>query len=195
MIGVSLTLTSISSCNTRTKVKSEVETKDAVKKNIDSNVEESTSSTTTINGTATKTVDDYAKTNNLSIEYNPLFDTLGNLIPFHYSKDINGQKTVVSIVGNGKVVDTTVEDVKKQEEVFKVDFKEATETLHKRIEVLEEEIIKLSSIKTKDVKVAPDYIKYFIWIVILIFVLAATIIGLYIYFKNTIGKYKKILNL
>ena len=153
----------------------------------------SNSTNTTIFGSTTKTVDDYAKNNNLSIEYNPMFDTSGTLIPFHYSKDINGQKTTVNIIGNAKVTDITNEIVKKSEEVVTTEFKKTTDSLNARIDALEYKLTQESKTVITDVKVAPDYLKYIIWLAVLIFLLAASIIGVVIYFKATIGKYKKLL--
>ena len=193
LLVVSLMLTTFISCTSRTKIKKTNESTSAVKKDSIASTNSSNSTNTTIFGTTTKTVDDYAKNNNLSIEYNPMFDTSGVLIPFHYSKDINGQKTTVNIMGNAKVTDITNEIVKKSEEVVTTEFKKTTDSLNARIDELEYKLTQESKTVITDVKVAPDYLKYIIWLVVLIFLLAASIIGVVIYFKATIGKYKKLL--
>ena len=193
LLVVSLMLTTFISCTSRTKIKKTNESASAVKKDSIASTNSSNSTNTTIFGTTTKTVDDYAKNNNLSIEYNPMFDTSGVLIPFHYSKDINGQKTTVNIIGNAKVTDITNEIVKKSEEVVTTEFKKTTDSLNARIDALEYKLTQESKTVITDVKVAPDYLKYIIWLAVLIFLLAASIIGVVIYFKATIGKYKKLL--
>ena len=193
LLVVSLMLTTFISCTSRTKIKKTNESASAVKKDSIASTNSSNSTNTTIFGTTTKTVDDYAKNNNLSIEYNPMFDTSGVLIPFHYSKDINGQKTTVNIMGNAKVTDITNEIVKKSEEVVTTEFKKTTDSLNARIDALEYKLTQESKTVITDVKVAPDYLKYIIWLAVLIFLLAASIIGVVIYFKATIGKYKKLL--
>ena len=193
LLVVSLMLTTFISCTSRTKIKKTNESASAVKKDSIASTNSSNSTNTTIFGTTTKTVDDYAKNNNLSIEYNPMFDTSGTLIPFHYSKDINGQKTTVNIIGNAKVTDITNEIVKKSEEVVTTEFRKTTDSLNARIDELEYKLTQESKTVITDVKVAPDYLKYIIWLAVLIFLLAASIIGVVIYFKATIGKYKKLL--
>ena len=193
LLVVSLMLTTFISCTSRTKIKKTNESASAVKKDSIASTNSSNSTNTTIFGTTTKTVDDYAKNNNLSIEYNPMFDTSGTLIPFHYSKDINGQKTTVNIMGNAKVTDITNEIVKKSEEVVTTEFRKTTDSLNARIDELEYKLTQESKTVVTDVKVAPDYLKYIIWLAVLIFLLAASIIGVVIYFKATIGKYKKLL--
>ena len=193
LLVVSLMLTTFISCTSRTKIKKTNESASAVKKDSIASTSSNNSTNTTIFGTTTKTVDDYAKNNNLSIEYNPMFDTSGTLIPFHYSKDINGQKTTVNIMGNAKVTDITNEIVKKSEEVVTTEFRKTTDSLNARIDELEYKLTQESKTVVTDVKVAPDYLKYIIWLAVLIFLLAASIIGVVIYFKATIGKYKKLL--
>ena len=73
-------------------------------------------------------------------------------------------------------------------------YKEQLESLVKYVNTLESEVTILKQKESKQVKVAPDYFKYILWLGITILLLSGIVIFCIIYFRNTIGKYKKILN-
>ena len=192
---VSLLLTTFYNCNSTKKAKFKSEETIAVKKDSTSSINTNTSINTTVLNTTTKTVDSYNKDNDLSIEYNPLFDTLGNLIPFTYNKEVNGQKTSINITGNAKVIDNTKEKVIKENTVTKEEYIKTIDSLSNKIDKLEYSLNQVKKLDTKKTDKATDYIKYIIWLGIAISFLTAIIIALFIYFKTTIGKYKKLLPL
>lgn len=194
LIVVSVMLTTIYSCSSRKMNKNISEETSADKRN---SVVKSDSSVITNKGISSfkaTNLDKYELTNNLDIEYEPTFDKNGNLIPFSYSRDDNGNVTKVNITGNAKVKDTTTKLIDQKKEESVEEYKEQMESLVTYINRLESEINTLKNTKEKDVKVAPDYFKYILWLGIAILLLSGIIIFCIIYFRNTIGKYKKILN-
>lgn len=193
LIVVSVMLTTISSCSSRRMNKTKIEEQSAVKIHSTS---QSDSSVTYSKGIAlfkANSIDKFGLTNNLDIEYDPTFDKNGNLIPFNYSRNENGNVTNVNITGNAKVKDTSTREKlqKKTEETY--NYKEDFDKLTKYVNKLESEINSLKNTKTKEVKVAPDYIKYLIWMGTGFLLLTAIVAGLYIYFRVTIRKYTTIL--
>ena len=52
----------------------------------------------------------------------------------------------------------------------------------------------LKKLNNKEVKVSPDYLKYIILTGTGVLLLSGVILGIFIYFKSQINKYKSILN-
>lgn len=162
-----------------------------------STVSASDSITTSITNTTTsnfKLTDNNKYNDNLDIEYTPTFDKNGNLIPFHYSKEEDGKKTNVNIIGNAKVKSSSsnekINNSTKEEYNYKSEYEEVIKINKKLIS----EIETLKKTNTKEVKVAPDYLKYIILIGTGVLLLSGVILGIFIYFKSQINKYKSILN-
>ena len=192
LIVVSVILTTIS-CSSRRMEKSKIEESSAVKEREVVKVDSTSSSNKTIGTINTNTTDKYAYNDDLLIEYEPTFDANGILIPFRYTKTENGKTIDVNITGTGKVKSSTKQATEKiyikEENIYQ----EQIDALVKSNKEQQLVIEKLLKKETKDAVSAPDYVKYFIWILIGFGLLAAIIIGLVIYFKATIGKYKNIL--
>ena len=195
LIVVSIMLTTISSCASSRRMDKNKTTEQLADKRNTSVVIDSTTTLTTNIGTSNFKLTDNTKYNdNLDIEYTPTFDKNGNLIPFHYSKEEDGKKTNVNITGNAKVKSSSsnekVNTNTKEEYNYKSDF----ETVVKINKKLISEIETLKKTNTKEVKVAPDYLKYIILIGTGVLLLSGVILGIFIYFKAQINKYKSILN-
>lgn len=194
LIVVSVMLTTIFACNSRTMQKQKETELSADKRNSSKVIDSSSISSKGISSFKATNLDKYELTNNLDIEYEPTFDQNGNLIPFSYSRNENGNVTNVNITGNAKVKDTSTKEIIKEQSEEKIDYKEQLESLVKYVNTLESEVTILKQKESKEVKVAPDYFKYILWLGIAILLLSGIIIFCIIYFRNTIGKYKKILN-
>ena len=195
LIVVSIMLTTISSCaSSRRMDKNKTTEQLADKKNTSVVVDSTTTSTTNIGTSNFKLTDNTKYNDNLDIEYTPTFDKNGNLIPFHYSKEENGKKTNVNITGNAKVKSSSsnekINNITKEEYNYKADF-EAVVKINKK---LVSEIETLKKLNNKEVKVAPDYLKYIILVGTGVLLLSGVILGIFIYFKAQINKYKSILN-
>ena len=195
LIVVSVMLTTISSCaSSRRMDKNKITEQLADKRNTSVVVDSTTTSSTNIGTSNFKLTDNTKYNDNLDIEYTPTFDKNGNLIPFYYSKEENGKKTNVSITGNAKVKSSSSNEksnnTTKEEYNYKSDF-EAVVKINKK---LISEIETLKKTNTKEVKVAPDYLKYIILIGTGVLLLSGVILGIFIYFKAQINKYKSILN-
>ena len=195
LIVVSIMLTTISSCaSSRRMDKNKTTEQLADKKNTSTAVDSTTTSTTNIDTSNFKLTDNTKYNDNLDIEYTPTFDKNGNLIPFHYSKEEDGKKTNVSITGNAKVKSFSsnekINNTTKEEYNYKSDF-EAVVKINKK---LISEIETLKKVNNKEVKVSPDYLKYIILIGTGVLLLSGVILGIFIYFKAQINKYKSILN-
>ena len=195
LIVVSIVLTTISSCASSRRMDKNKTTEQLADKRNTSVVIDSTTTLTTNIGTSNFKLTDNTKYNdNLDIEYTPTFDKNGNLIPFHYSKEENGKKTNVNITGNAKVKSSSsnekVNTNTKEEYNYKADYEEVIKINKKLIS----EIETLKKTNTKEVKVAPDYLKYIILIGTGVLLLSGVILGIFIYFKAQINKYKSILN-
>lgn len=195
LIVVSVMLTTISSCASSRRMDKNKTTEQLADKRNTSVVIDSTTTLTTNIGTSNFKLTDNTKYNdNLDIEYTPTFDKNGNLIPFHYSKEEDGKKTNVNITGNAKVKSSSsnekVNTNTKEEYNYKADYEEVIKLNKKLIS----EIETLKKTNTKEVKVAPDYLKYIILIGVGILLLSGVILGIFIYFKAQINKYKSILN-
>ena len=195
LIVVSIMLTTISSCaSSRNMHKNKTTEQSADKRNTSSTSDSTTTSTTNIGTSNFKLTDNNKYNDNLDIEYTPTFDKNGNLIPFHYSKEENGKKTNVSITGNAKVKSSSsnekINNTTKEEYNYKSDF-EAVVKINKK---LVSEIETLKKLNNKEVKVSPDYLKYIILIGTGVLLLSGVILGIFIYFKSQINKYKSILN-
>ena len=195
LIVVSIMLTTISSCaSSRRMDKNKTTEQLADKRNTSSAVDSTTTLTTNIGTSNFKLIDNTKYNDNLDIEYTPTFDKNGNLIPFHYSKEENGKKTNVSITGNAKVKSSSsnekINNITKEEYNYKSDF-EAIVKINKK---LISEIETLKKVNNKEVKVSPDYLKYIILIGTGVLLLSGVILGIFIYFKAQINKYKSILN-
>ena len=195
LIVVSIMLTTISSCaSSRRMDKNKTTEQLADKRNTSSTSDSAATSTTKIGTSNFKLSDNNKYNDNLDIEYTPTFDKNGNLIPFHYSKEENGKKTNVNITGNAKVKSSSsnekINNITKEEYNYKADF-EAVVKINKK---LVSEIETLKKTNTKEVKVAPDYLKYIILIGTGVLLLSGVILGIFIYFKSQINKYKSILN-
>ena len=195
LIVVSIMLTTIYSCaSSRRMDKNKTTEQFADKRNISSAVDSTTTSTTNIGTSNFKLTDNNKYNDNLDIEYTPTFDKNGNLIPFHYSKEEDGKKTNVSITGNAKVKSSSsnekINNITKEEYNYKSDF-EAVVKINKK---LVSEIETLKKLNNKEVKVSPDYLKYIILIGAGVLLLSGVILGIFIYFKSQINKYKSILN-
>ena len=195
LIVVSVMLTTISSCaSSRRMDKNKTTEQLADKRNTSSTTNSTTISTTKIGTSNFKLTDNTKSNDNLDIEYTPTFDKNGNLIPFHYSKEENGKKTNVNITGNAKVKSSSsnekINNTTKEEYNYKSDF-EAVVKINKK---LVSEIETLKKINNKEVKVSPDYLKYIILIGTGVLLLSGVILGIFIYFKAQINKYKSILN-
>ena len=195
LIVVSVMLTTISSCaSSRRMNKNKTTEQLADKRNTSTAVDSTTTSTTNISTSNFKLTDNTKYNDNLDIEYTPTFDKNGNLIPFHYSKEEDGKKTNVNITGNAKVKSSSsnekINNTTKEEYNYKSDF-EAVVKINKK---LVSEIETLKKTNNKEVKVAPDYLKYIILIGTGVLLLSGVILGIFIYFKAQINKYKSILN-
>lgn len=195
LIVVSIMLTTIYSCaSSRRMDKNKTSEQFADKRNISSASDSVATSTTKIGTSNFKLTDNNKYNDNLDIEYTPTFDKNGNLIPFHYSKEEDGKKTNVSITGNAKVKSSSsnekINNITKEEYNYKSDF-EAVVKINKK---LVSEIETLKKLNNKEVKVSPDYLKYIILIGIGVLLLSGVILGIFIYFKSQINKYKSILN-
>ena len=195
LIVVSVMLTTISSCaSSRRMDKNKTTEQLADKRNTNVATDSTNISTTNIGTSNLKLTDNTKYNDNLDIEYTPTFDKNGNLIPFHYSKEENGKKTNVNITGNAKVKssssDEKINTSTKEEYNYKSDF-EAVVKINKK---LVSEIETLKKLNNKKVKVAPDYLKYIILIGTGVLLLSGVILGIFIYFKAQINKYKSLLN-
>ena len=195
LIVVSVMLTTISSCaSSRRMDKNKTTEQLADKRNTSVVIDSTTTLTTNIGISNFKLTDNTKYNDNLDIEYTPTFDKNGNLIPFHYSKEENGKKTNVNITGNAKVKSSSsnekVNTNTKEEYNYKADYEEVIKINKKLIS----EIETLKKTNTKEVKVAPDYLKYIILIGTGVLLLSGVILGIFIYFKSQINKYKSILN-
>ena len=195
LIVVSVMLTTISSCASSRRMDKNKTTEQLADKRNTSVVIDSTTTLTTNIGTSNFKLTDNTKYNdNLDIEYTPTFDKNGNLIPFHYSKEEDGKKTNINITGNAKVKSSSsnekVNTNTKEEYNYKADYEEVIKINKKLIS----EIETLKKTNTKEVKVAPDYLKYIILIGTGVLLLSGVILGIFIYFKSQINKYKSILN-
>ena len=195
LIVVSVMLTTISSCaSSRRMDKNKTTEQLADKRNTSVVLDSTTTLTTNIDTSNFKLTDNTKYNDNLDIEYTPTFDKNGNLIPFHYSKEEDGKKTNVNITGNAKVKSSSsnekINTITKEEYNYKSDF-EAVVKINKK---LVSEIETLKKTNTKEVKVSPDYLKYIILIGIGVLLLSGVILGIFIYFKSQINKYKSILN-
>ena len=195
LIVVSIMLTTIYSCaSSRRMDKNKTSEQFADKRNTSVTFDSVATSTTKIGTSNFKLTDNNKYNDNLDIEYTPTFDKNGNLIPFHYSKEEDGKKTNVSITGNAKVKSSSsnekINNITKEEYNYKSDF-EAVVKINKK---LVSEIETLKKLNNKEVKVSPDYLKYIILIGIGVLLLSGVILGIFIYFKSQINKYKSILN-
>lgn len=195
LIVVSIMLTTISSCaSSRRMDKNKTTEQLADKRNTSIVIDSTTTLTTNIGISNFKLTDNTKYNDNLDIEYTPTFDKNGNLIPFHYSKEEDGKKTNVNITGNAKVKSSSsnekVNTNTKEEYNYKADYEEVIKINKKLIS----EIETLKKTNTKEVKVAPDYLKYIILIGTGVLLLSGVILGIFIYFKSQINKYKSILN-
>ena len=195
LIVVSIVLTTISSCaSSRRMDKNKTTEQLADKRNTSSTIDSTAISTTKIGTSNFKLTDNTKYNDNLDIEYTPTFDKNGNLIPFHYSKEENGKKTNVNITGNAKVKSSSsnekINNTAKEEINYKAEF-EGVVKINKK---LVSEIETLKKVNNKEVKVSPDYLKYIILIGIGVLLLSGVILGIFIYFKAQINKYKSILN-
>ena len=195
LIVVSVMLTTIYSCaSSRRMDKNKTTEKLADKRNTSVAVDSTTTSTTNIGTSNFKLTDNTKYNDNLDIEYTPTFDKNGNLIPFHYSKEENGKKTNVNITGNAKVKSSSsnekINTSTKEEYNYKAEYEEVIKINKKLIS----EIETLKKTNTKEVKVAPDYLKYIILIGTGVLLLSGVILGIFIYFKAQINKYKSLLN-
>ena len=195
LIVVSIVLTTISSCASSRRIdKNKITEQFADKRNISVVSDSITTSITNTTTSNFKLTNNNKYNNNLDIEYTPTFDKNGNLIPFHYSKEENGKKTNVNITGHAKVKSSfsneKINNTTKEEYNYKSDF-EAVIKINKK---LISEIETLKKTNTKEVKVSPDYLKYIILIGTGVLLLSGVILGIFIYFKAQINKYKSILN-
>ena len=195
LIVVSIMLTTIYSCASSRRIdKNKITEQFADKRNISVVSDSITTSITNTTTSNFKLTNNNKYNNNLDIEYTPTFDKNGNLIPFHYSKEENGKKTNVNITGNAKVKSSSsnekINNTTKEEYNYKSDF-EAVVKINKK---LVSEIETLKKINNKEVKVSPDYLKYIILIGTGVLLLSGVILGIFIYFKAQINKYKSILN-
>ena len=195
LIVVSVMLTTIYSCASSRRIdKNKTTEKLADKRNTSVAVDSTTTSTTNIGTSNFKLTDNTKYNDNLDIEYTPTFDKNGNLIPFHYSKEENGKKTNVNITGNAKVKSSSsnekINTSTKEEYNYKAEYEEVIKINKKLIS----EIETLKKTNTKEVKVAPDYLKYIILIGTGVLLLSGVILGIFIYFKSQINKYKSLLN-
>lgn len=195
LIVVSIMLTTIYSCASSRRIdKNKITEQLADKRNTSVVIDSTTTLTTNIGTSNFKLTDNTKYNDNLDIEYTPTFDKNGNLIPFHYSKEEDGKKTNVNITGNAKVKSSSsnekVNTNTKEEYNYKADYEEVIKINKKLIS----EIETLKKTNTKEVKVAPDYLKYIILIGTGVLLLSGVILGIFIYFKSQINKYKSILN-
>ena len=195
LIVVSIMLTTISSCaSSRRMDKNKTSEQFADKRNVVTSSDSLVSSNTKIGTSSFKLSNNNKYNDNLDIEYTPTFDKNGNLIPFHYSKEEDGKKTNVNITGNAKVKSSSsnekINNITKEEYNYKSDF-EAVVKINKK---LVSEIETLKKLNNKEVKVSPDYLKYIILIGTGVLLLSGVILGIFIYFKSQINKYKSILN-
>ena len=195
LIVVSVMLTTIYSCtSSRNMNKNKTTEQLADKKNINVVSDSIFISKTNIGTSNFKSITNNKYNDNLDIEYSPTFDKYGNLIPFHYSKEENGKKTNVNITGNAKVKSSSsnekINNNTKEEYNYKSDF-EAVVKINKK---LISEIETLKKVNNKEVKISPDYLKYIILIGTGVLLLSGVILGIFIYFKSQINKYKSLLN-
>ena len=195
LIVVSIMLTTIYSCASSRRIdKNKITEQFADKRNISVVSDSITTSITNTTTSNFKLTNNNKYNNNLDIEYTPTFDKYGNLIPFHYSKEEDGKKTNINIIGNAKVKSSSsnekINNTAKEETNYKAEFKGVVKINKKLVS----EIETLKKISNKEVKVYPDYLKYIIVIGTITFLLSGVIIIIFIYFKRQINKYKSILN-
>ena len=195
LIVVSIMLTTIYSCASSRRIdKNKITEQFADKRKISVVSDSITTSITNTTTSNFKLTNNNKYNNNLDIEYIPTFDKYGNLIPFHYSKEEDGKKTNVNIIGNAKVKSSSsnekINNSTKEEYNYKSEYEEVIKINKKLIS----EIETLKKTNTKEVKVAPDYLKYIILIGVGVLLLSGVILGIFIYFKSQINKYKSILN-
>lgn len=195
LIVVSIMLTTIYSCASSRRIdKNKITEQFADKRNISVVSDSITTSITNTTTSNFKLTNNNKYNNNLDIEYTPTFDKNGNLIPFHYSKEEDGKKTNVNITGNAKVKSSSsnekINNSTKEEYNYKSEYEEVIKINKKLIS----EIETLKKTNTKEVKVAPDYLKYIILIGTGVLLLSGVILGIFIYFKSQINKYKSLLN-
>ena len=195
LIVVSIMLTTIYSCaSSRRMDKNKTSEQFADKRNVVTSSDSLVSSNTKIGTSSFKLSNNNKYNDNLDIEYTPTFDKNGNLIPFHYSKEEDGKKTNVNIIGNAKVKSSSsnekINNTVKEEINYKAEFEEVIKINKKLISKIET----LKKTNTKEVKVAPDYLKYIILIGTGVLLLSGVILGIFIYFKSQINKYKSLLN-
>ena len=195
LIVVSIMLTTIYSCASSRRIdKNKITEQFADKRNISVVSDSITTSITNTTTSNFKLTNNNKYNDNLDIEYTPTFDKNGNLIPFHYSKEEDGKKTNVNITGNAKVKSSSsnekINNSTKEEYNYKSEYEEVIKINKKLIS----EIETLKKTNTKEVKVAPDYLKYIILIGTGVLLLSGVILGIFIYFKSQINKYKSLLN-
>ena len=195
LIVVSIMLTTIYSCASSRRIdKNKITEQFADKRNISVVSDSITTSITNTTTSNFKLTNNNKYNDNLDIEYTPTFDKNGNLIPFHYSKEEDGKKTNVNIIGNAKVKSSSsnekINNSTKEEYNYKSEYEEVIKINKKLIS----EIETLKKTNTKEVKVAPDYLKYIILIGTGVLLLSGVILGIFIYFKSQINKYKSLLN-
>ena len=181
-------------CRSVKKSRTYTENISADKKTTDSTFLSAKSSDTSEYTNAVSNINSKLYSNTLGIEYTPTFDTSGNLLPFNYSAvDGKGNKTQVNIVGPGKVINTIIdrdeETLSSIMEQRRVRWKEVDSILAK----LETQIDHTSSTLEETKSVAPDYLKYIIWMGAGMVMLLLLLLGLYLYFKSTIGKLKALI--
>lgn len=194
MIVVSLVLATIIACNSVKKSKSSYKEVIADKRTEQSSSLTASHKDSTLTTKETKDVSTKLYSNVLGIEYTPIFDQVGNLIPFHYDKeDSNGNVTKVNIVGPGKVINTiTNKDERIVSEILaerRIRWQKVDSILNDLQVQVDTTVEKVESTKT----VAPDYLKYIIWMGFSITVLAIIIVLIIAYFRIQIKNIKKLL--
>lgn len=186
LIVASVSLATIVSCSSVKKNKTITEVKEDIK-------EVRENSTTTKEQSTNNAVADYkmsAEKKRLEIGYEPTFDANGLLIPFSFKgKDANGNETTVDIKGSASVKYFTDSQVIDEVKYLKEELSKIKDSLSKST------IVKDSTITTKEKtkEVAPDYIKYIIWLGILILFLSGVILFLYFYFRSKIKAVTKLI--
>lgn len=194
MIVVSVMLTTIIGCSSTKKVKH------SVKEVIADKRTEQTSSLTANHGDSSSLTNSTYKgtdklfSNTIGIQYNPTFDQYGKVIPFHYeAKDAKGNNTSVSIVGPAKVINTIID---RNEETFEEILQQRKIKWNKvdsLINTLELKIDNTRKLVETEKTVAPDYLKYLIWMGFSLLVLAIILVVTFIYFKSQITKLKNLI--
>lgn len=195
LIVVSLVLTIIVNCSSVKKQKSSYKETVADKKETVSEILSANQKDSVVAVNSVSSINTQKYENVLGIKYTPKFDINGILIPFTYTKkDNKGNTTEVRIEGPAEVTNTITDVSEKTVDSLQAYTDFRTDEVKAVVDSVKEQVDTLIQKDTFNKTVAPDYVKYLIWMAVFIGFLVLVIVGAIIYFKVTINKYKKLLN-